>query len=610
MKRTSRHRSKNLFSSLLLLSLSTNALAYKWPSPQYDTLETLLYEGRRGDGSSLASLVHPCRRRIGTRASIAAEWLRTAFHDMATYDASAGTGGLDGSIAFELDRAENFGVAFNQTLVDYLTFSNKYVSRSDIIALGTIFASTTCGGPVIPFHGGRIDASVAGPPGVPEPQNDIQTMLNRFSGAGFSQSEMIALTACGHTIGGVRSTDFPDLVPSGSDPNVPIFENFDSTEQFDNAVVTEYLDGTTTNPLVVNPNQTMVSDLKIFASDGNATVHSLADPESFANTCRDVLLRMINTVPSNVNLTEDIALLPVKVSNVLLTIERDQLVFKASLRLSQQLNDTTTPRSRNITMYWCDRYGDSANCDGTKRFAQPVSNLTESNISPVTQALGYSLTTYNFVVPVDPQLSVAKFWFTETNSTGDGEVVHDNGGTGYEIEQDTLLFVPAMSNGGLVQEPLLHRRGGFSGPGNYTMRYKLVAAVRDSSSSSSRVYMNALDTATNTFVPYRATVDFERNTSISSTVPGYTFYSAEIVDTGFYLTFDLYAEAEGKTYGLDFLQTTFLDNTPYVPPSGVQATAASAQSPTGSNSDMKTRGLGVGASLVVAFGGMVLGMFL
>ena len=61
---------------LLLSSLSQLGLAYTWPSPQYDALEGLLYEGRRPDGSSLAFLVHPCRKRVVTLASVGAEWLR------------------------------------------------------------------------------------------------------------------------------------------------------------------------------------------------------------------------------------------------------------------------------------------------------------------------------------------------------------------------------------------------------------------------------------------------------------------------------------------------------------------------------------------------------
>jgi hypothetical protein len=96
-------------------------------------------------------------------ASIAAEWLRfvsstnpaereiylyvcQAFHDMATHDVDNGTGGLDGSLVYELGRAEvslcipeslqndndyqqNFGLGFNQTQTDFSTFPNKYVSR-------------------------------------------------------------------------------------------------------------------------------------------------------------------------------------------------------------------------------------------------------------------------------------------------------------------------------------------------------------------------------------------------------------------------------------------------------------------------------------------------
>jgi len=36
--------------------------------------------------------------------------------------------------------------------------------------------------------------------------------------------------------------------------------------------VTEYLDGSTTNILVVGANQTMNSDLRVFESDGNSTM--------------------------------------------------------------------------------------------------------------------------------------------------------------------------------------------------------------------------------------------------------------------------------------------------------------------------------------------------
>jgi catalase (peroxidase I) len=150
----------------------------------------------------------------------------------------------------------------NTTLADFESFSNKYVSRtltsyiearsnalqlilfnssyrwtgSDVIALATTFAVASCGGPILPFRGGRVDALTAGPMGVPQPFQDLQTHTELFSRQGFSQSEMITLVACGHTIGGVRSTDFPEIVPPEGDPAVATVVEFDTSDKFDNVV--------------------------------------------------------------------------------------------------------------------------------------------------------------------------------------------------------------------------------------------------------------------------------------------------------------------------------------------------------------------------------------
>jgi catalase (peroxidase I) len=70
-----------------------------------------------------------------------------------------------------------------------------------MIALGTTLAVKVCSGPLIAFKGGRIDAPGPGDFGVPEPDTDISTTLERFALAGFSQTEAIQLTACGHTVG-------------------------------------------------------------------------------------------------------------------------------------------------------------------------------------------------------------------------------------------------------------------------------------------------------------------------------------------------------------------------------------------------------------------------
>ncbi|KAG6842677.1 hypothetical protein H0H93_003854, partial [Arthromyces matolae] len=97
---------------------------------------------------------------------------------------------------------------------------------ADLIAIGAVLGAASCGGPVIPYRAGRIDASEAGPATVPEPQQDLQSHIASFQRQGFNQSEMIALVACGHTLGGVRSADFPTIVDESLGVDVA---DFDST---------------------------------------------------------------------------------------------------------------------------------------------------------------------------------------------------------------------------------------------------------------------------------------------------------------------------------------------------------------------------------------------
>ncbi len=118
----------------------------------------------------------------------AAEWIRTAYHDMSTHDVSAGTGGLDASIMFELDRAENIGTAFDNTMGFMNNFYSVKSNMADMIALGVVVASDMCGGPKIPYRAGRVDATEAGPKGVPEPSQDLATHTNIFAKAGFNTS--------------------------------------------------------------------------------------------------------------------------------------------------------------------------------------------------------------------------------------------------------------------------------------------------------------------------------------------------------------------------------------------------------------------------------------
>ena len=190
---------------LLLLLATSNA--YTWPNPKIDPIEDL-YVGPTFAISCDSTFPGP------PGIQTAAEWLRTAYHDMATANVVNGTGGIDTSIAFETNRPENVGAAFNNSILDFFSGSLlPGMSMADLIALGAIMAVRSCGGAEmsIPLRVGRVDATQAGPAGVPQPQDDLATHIADFKRQGFNVTEMIALVACGHTIGGVHGEDFPDI---------------------------------------------------------------------------------------------------------------------------------------------------------------------------------------------------------------------------------------------------------------------------------------------------------------------------------------------------------------------------------------------------------------
>lgn len=97
--------------------------------------------------------------------------------------------------------------------------------------MGTVLAVAACGGPLIPFRAGRIDATGPGPDTVPLPEETLASHIESFRRQGFTPTEMIILVACGHSLGGVRQVDFPQIVPANA-PNG--FANFTPKVGFDN----------------------------------------------------------------------------------------------------------------------------------------------------------------------------------------------------------------------------------------------------------------------------------------------------------------------------------------------------------------------------------------
>lgn len=289
---------------------------------------------------------------------------------MSTHNRFSGVGGVDGSLQFELNNGENTGPGHATTLKFYANYLSSRSTLADLIAAGVYASVRSCGGPVVPLRLGRVDATEYGPAGVPQPQNSAQTFRTQFDRMGFTQSEMIQLVACGHTLGSVHSTEFPQIVPA-STGQLP----FDTSRAtFDNKVATEYVAGTTTNPLGTFSGPAAAvgrnSDFKVFNSDGNATIRAMVDPTAFRNTCQTVLQKMIDVVPTGVTLTAPITPYAVKPVNMQLTLNSGGTTFLLSGFIRVRTTSLPASSINNIVLTWKDRNGgnscgSSATCSTT-----------------------------------------------------------------------------------------------------------------------------------------------------------------------------------------------------------------------------------------------------
>ena len=261
-------------------------------------------------------------------------------------------------------------------------------------------------------------------------------------------------------------------------------------------------------------------------------------------------------------------------------------------------------------MYWCSADGSDKNCANQAYSSLPASNTTDdsSAISPIAVALGYTFIHYEFVVPIDSSSSISTFWFEVADMNGKGATVYKNGGSGYVIDQDKVLFVPMSSHVDFVTAATssvstrslsdLNRRGGGPlGPAVAQDKiYSLVVAVK-SSLAPSRVYIDATDVTSPNFTsPFSATVDLALNSSSYPSMSGYDFYYGRVTSPGVQMTIDVHAVGGGQTVTQNFMQTLLLDNTPLLDPMNVTTVKGKTFA------SSATRGLAVE---VLALGSMV-----
>ncbi|KAI1281712.1 heme peroxidase [Xylaria sp. FL0933] len=380
-----RHPSPSQLQLLLLLLSQRAAAMFYYPNAQISQLEHILVDNWDAYASNFSSAITPCTRyvtQIGQAAddsgrTTSAQWLRVLFHDFATADVAAGTGGIDASIGFETFRDENKGSAFNDSFTFWQPYVNEFVPMADLIALGTVMSVSLCGGRSIPYRPGRVDAVAADPnTGVPEPGTSLEDTLEQFEKNGFNQVDAIGLTACGHTLGSTHHSGFPEVSDNStvSPTNTNGGINFDSSRgMFDPLVVREYIDGTGNRggPLVTSFNESSRSDLRLFESDGNATMKALyAQGDGFLDTCVDLLRRAIDTVPAHVKLRDD-AIEPMRVKPVNVTwdiAEDGGLELSGRIRILDQVK-----QNRTISIVFSNGYNETLTLEdstGTSVFGE------------------------------------------------------------------------------------------------------------------------------------------------------------------------------------------------------------------------------------------------
>ncbi|KAF2186183.1 heme peroxidase [Zopfia rhizophila CBS 207.26] len=485
----------------LVLTLTWIFLAYQqhgaaadptWPS-SVDELEDIMFLSTGYRARGLAKGVTPCSLGQGPGRLSAAEWIRTAFHDMATGNVYTGEGGLDASIVFETTNSENIGPGFGPTLVTWAPFFSSRASMADIIAIGVYTATRSCGGPVIPVRAGRKDATKAGSIGIPLPENAIGTFRNQFLRTGYSEAEMIAFVACGHTLGGVHSSAFPMIVPANTAPND--YAKFDNTDVFDNKIAVEYLGGTSKDPLIVGSStgNGRNSDARVFAADGNVTIKAMQNPETFASMCTKMFQKMIEVVPTGVTLTDPIKPYDIKPYDLQLTLldGGSEISFTGDIRIR------TTQRSvALVQLVYKDRNGASV--------STPISTAHKGDASGFDD----TFTFYGFSTQFPADTSISSFNVVITLPGGATEA-HDNNGAGYTVDDRIMYQFPQScldSSGKLTAVAAV--RNGLSSPNlQVVVKNPRPSPVVVPSLSAASVSM-AIQSAIGSYQLYSATYSF------------------------------------------------------------------------------------------------------
>uniref|UniRef100_A0A2P2KQ21 Peroxidase n=2 Tax=Rhizophora mucronata TaxID=61149 RepID=A0A2P2KQ21_RHIMU len=134
----------------------------------------------------------------------AAGVLRLVFHDAGTFELDENSGGMNGSIIYELDRPENAGLMKSTKILEKAKRQVdriQPVSWADMIAVAGAEAVSISGGPTIPVALGRLDTMGPDAEGnLPQESLDALGLKQCFQRKGLSTQELVALSGA-HTLG-------------------------------------------------------------------------------------------------------------------------------------------------------------------------------------------------------------------------------------------------------------------------------------------------------------------------------------------------------------------------------------------------------------------------
>ncbi|KAH9533869.1 hypothetical protein CY35_18G075100 [Sphagnum magellanicum] len=155
------------------------------------------------DESSTLELIQTELRKVISKGK-APGVLRLAFHDAGTFNITKLSGGMNGSIIYELERPENAGLKRSIKVLQKVKAELDpviSVSWADLIAVAGAEAVAECDGPRIPVRLGRHDSVGPDPEGeMPEETLSASALKQSFHGKGFTTQELVVLSGA-HTLG-------------------------------------------------------------------------------------------------------------------------------------------------------------------------------------------------------------------------------------------------------------------------------------------------------------------------------------------------------------------------------------------------------------------------